>query len=37
MYIWQSLINALSSIIEYPSNRYEDFEGNYFMNLKEFS
>ncbi|XP_025419971.1 protein purity of essence-like [Sipha flava] len=26
MFIWQNLINALSSIIEYPSNSNEDFE-----------
>lgn len=28
MYIWHNLINALSSIIEYPSNSIEYFEGN---------
>lgn len=30
MYIWQNLINSLSSIIEYPPSSNEDFEGNFF-------
>jgi hypothetical protein len=34
MFIWQNLINALSSIIEYPSNSNEDFEGNFFIHFK---
>jgi len=29
MFIWHNLINALSTIIEYPALSNEDFDGNY--------
>lgn len=35
MYIWQNLINALSTVIEYPALSTEDFEGTNILLITE--